>query len=79
MTGHGCVLIDFLYAERARALWCGGRDSNPCSPRARDLESCAFGPLGLAWLCHPRPIHNCFLWLIIVSETDGKLELVATA
>jgi hypothetical protein len=32
----------------------------------------------LAWLCHPRPIHHSFLWLIIVSETDGKPELVGT-
>lgn len=27
-----------------RVGWCGGRDSNPCSPKARDLESCASSP-----------------------------------
>lgn len=64
MTGHNSRPNRIFSEVR---LWCGGRDSNPCSPKARDLESCASGPSGLAWLCHPRPItplfslaDNCF-------------------
>jgi hypothetical protein len=30
-----------------RVVWCGGRDLDPCSPKARDLESCAIGPTGV--------------------------------
>jgi len=40
--------------------WCGGRDSNPRSPKARDLESCASSlPQGfdLALPPPPRPYH----------------------
>ena len=40
--------------------WCGGWDSNPRSPEARDLESCAFSlPAGidLALPPPPPPLH----------------------
>jgi hypothetical protein len=42
-----------VFSEKA---WCGGWDSNPRSPEARDLESCAFSlPAGIDLALPPPP------------------------
>ena len=37
-------LVFSVNAFGEKGSWCGGRDLDPCSPKARDLESCAYGP-----------------------------------
>ena len=52
-----------LKAFHEKASWCGGWDSDPCSPKARDLESCAFSPFG-DWPGSATPASDCLLPLL---------------